>query len=55
MSKSIKHDDQNPDYLIYNVFHPDDLNLNYINAIRIAIYTENIMPDINYADYVMSH
>ena len=50
----LKYDDQNPDYLIYNVFHPDDLNPNYTNAIRIAIYTENIMPDINYADYVMS-
>jgi len=48
-------DDPNPDYLIYNVFDNKDLNPNYTNAIRIAIYTENIMPDINYADYIMGH
>ena len=49
------HDDPNPDYLIYNIFNSDDMNSNYSKCIRIAIYTENIMPDINYADYVLGH
>ena len=51
----VVYDDLNPDYLIYNVFDHEDLNPKYNNAIRIAIYTENIMPDINYADYVFGH
>jgi hypothetical protein len=45
----------NPDYLIYNVFSDDDLSPKYQNAIKIAIYTENIMPDINNADYIIGH
>ena len=46
-------EDQNPDYLLYNVFTDDDIKPIYHNAIRIAIYTtENIIPDINNADYI---
>ena len=52
---NLKFDEQNPDYLIYNVFNNEDLDQKYQNTIRIAIYTENIMPDINYADYIISH
>ena len=52
---NLKFEEQNPDYLIYNVFDNEDKNPNYHNAIRIAIYTENVMPDINYADYIISH
>ena len=48
-------DDKNPDYLIYNVFTNDDIDPQYKNAIRIAIYTENIMPDMNNADYIIGH
>lgn len=48
-------DNNEPDYLIYNVFNDNDLNSNYSDAIRIAIYTENVMPDINYADYIIGH
>ena len=47
----ISFDDPYPDYLIYNVFNDADLNPNFTNAVRIAIYTENVMPDLNYADY----
>ena len=47
-------EDQNPDYLLYNVFTDDDIKPIYHNAIRIAIYTtENIIPDINNADYII--
>jgi hypothetical protein len=48
-------DDPNPDYLIYNVFNNEDIKSTYKNAIKIAIYTENVMPDINHADYIMGH
>jgi hypothetical protein len=41
----------NPDYLIYDVFNCEQLELKYQNAIKIAFYTENIIPDFNYADY----
>ena len=47
-------EDQNPDYLLYNVFTDEDIKPIYHNAIRIAIYTtENIIPDINNADYII--
>ena len=46
-----------PDYLIYNVFdkYDVDLNPNFKNSIKIAFYTENIMVDINYADYIIGN
>ena len=51
----IKISPNNPDYLIYNVFHCKHLNKNYSNTIKIAIYTENQIPDFNIADYAISH
>ena len=45
----------NPDYLIYNCFNNDDINRKYNNAIKIAFYTENIMVDINNADYIFGN
>ena len=44
-----------PDYFIYNVKDSKDRTENPPWAIRIAFYTENMMPDINYADYSMAH
>jgi len=41
----------NPEYLIYDVFSCDHLDSRYNNAIKIAFYTENIIPDFNHADY----
>ena len=47
-------EDQNPDYLLYNVYTDEDIKPIYSNAIRIAIYVaENIIPDINNADYII--
>ena len=45
----------NPDYLIYNCYNDKDLNIKYKNAIRIAFYTENMMPDLNNADYAFGN
>ena len=45
----------NPDYLIYNCFRKEDLNIKYSKSIRIAFYTENMMADINKADYVFGN
>ena len=48
-------DSQDPDYLIYNCHDNKDLSGKYNNAIRIALYTENIMADINNADYIIGN
>ena len=50
----LENDNQNPDYIIYNIFNDEDLKLQYQNIIRIAIYTENRIPDLNCDDYFIS-
>jgi hypothetical protein len=50
---NIKYDENNPDYLIYNVFGNDHLNTKYNNSIKIAIITENRYPDLIDADYAL--
>ena len=52
---NVKFDTKNPDYLLYNVFGNKHLNEKYNNSIKIAIYTENIIPDFNEADYAIGH
>ena len=44
----------NPDYLIYNVFGCNHLNEKYKNSIKIAVFSENQIPDFNIADYGVS-
>ncbi len=44
---------ENPDYLIYDIFNCDFLNSKYDNAIKIAYFTENQIPDFNKADYAI--
>ena len=51
----IHFDQNNPDYLIFNVFGQNHLNSKYKNAIKIAIYTENKIPDLNEVDYAIGH
>ena len=51
----IKFDSNNPDYLIYNVFGSEHLNPKYNNSIKIAILTENKIPNLDEADYVIGH
>ena len=43
----------NPDYLIYDVFSCEYLNKEYDNAIKIAFYTENQIPDFNKSNYAI--
>ena len=50
----IKFDKYNPDYLIYDVFGEEHMNKEYNNSIKIAIFTENKIPDFNEADYAIS-
>ena len=45
----------NPDYLIYNAFGENHLDPKYNNSIKIAILTENKIPDLNKADYCIGH
>lgn len=51
----IKFNKNNPDYLIYNVFGTEHLNPKYNNSIKIAILTENKIPDFYEADYAIGH
>ena len=56
----IEFDSPDPDYLIFNVYNfyqdvNEDINPKYQKSIKIAIYTENIMTDMNYADYIFNH
>ena len=51
----INFDNNNPDYLIYNSFGKRHLNSQYKDAIKIAIYTENVIPDLFEADYALGH
>ena len=41
----------NPDYLIYDIFGKEHTNTKYENSIKIAMYSENKIPDFNEADY----
>ena len=51
----IHFDLDNPDYLIFNVFGNKHLKEEYQNAIKIAIYTENFIPNLNEVDYAIGH
>ena len=51
----IKLNSQEPDYLLFNNFGRRHLNKKYNNAIKIAILTENRIPDLNYSDYALGH
>ena len=48
-------DTDNPDYLVYNVFGYNEFNPMYNNCIKIAIYTENTIPDLSNCDYALGH
>ena len=41
----------NPDYLIYDNFGKEHRNEKYKNSIKIALYSENAIPDFNEVDY----
>ena len=49
----IKFDKYKPDYLIYNIFGNEHLNDKYSNSIKIAIFTENQIPDLSEVDYAI--
>ena len=51
----IEIDENNPNYLFYNVFECEHFdNEKYNNSIKIAYYTENNIPDLNVADYAIA-
>ena len=51
----IKISQDNPDYLIYNVFGKNKLFKKYNDTIKIAFYSENKIIDFNKADYAIGH
>ena len=46
--------DNHPDFLIYDVFGCEHLNEKYNDSVKIAYYSENILPDFSQADYSLS-
>jgi len=50
----VQFDENNPDYLIYNI-GDNQHDPKYDNAIKIALYTENIIPDLYQSDYGIGH
>ena len=42
---------ENPDFLIYDIFGKKNLNPKYDNSIKIAYYSENMIPNLNNADF----
>ena len=51
---SFKLNTNNPDYVVYDVFGCEHNKPKYKNAIKIAHYSENILPDFYEADYAIS-
>ena len=49
----IEIDENNPDYLIYATFGCEHMLNKYNNTIKIAFFTENQLPDLNFADYAI--
>ncbi len=47
-------DTDKPDYLLFDVFGCEHLNPKYDNTIKIAYYSENIIPDFSETDYALS-
>ena len=50
----LKLNTNNPDYIIYDVFGCEHTHIKYKNSVKIAYYSENIIPDFNVADYALS-
>ena len=48
-----KIDEIHPEYILYDVFGCQHLSQKYKNSIKIAIYSENKIPDFNEADYAL--
>ena len=46
--------EKNPDFLIYDIWGNENLNIKYYNCVKIAYYTENFIVDLNHADYAIS-
>ena len=46
---------KNPDYLIFDVFGCEHIDTKYNNSIKIARFSENIIPDFSKIDYSLSH
>ena len=42
----VRLDGNKPDYLIYDVFGKEHLNKKYKDSIKIALYSENKIPDL---------
>lgn len=49
----IKFNSYSAEYLLFNIFGDEHLNPKYNKCIKIAVFTENKIPDFNEADYAL--
>ena len=47
----VENNDDNPDFIIYDVFGCQHAQKKYNKSVKIALYSENIIPDFSEADY----
>ena len=45
--------EENPDFLIYDVVGTENLKLKYNKSLKIAYYTQNAIPDLNKANFAL--
>ena len=50
---NIQIDKENPDYLLYATHGCHCMNIKYKNAIKLAFFTENQIPDLHFTDYAV--
>ena len=50
----VEKDENQPDFLIFDVFGCEHENKKYNKSIKIALYSENIIPDFSETDYAIS-
>ena len=47
----VENNDDNPDFILYDVFGCQHAQKQYNKSVKIALYSENIIPDFSEADY----
>ena len=52
---NIYSEESNPNFLFFNRFGCKHFDEKYKNSIKIAIYSENVIPDFYYTDYGLGH
>ena len=49
----LENNTENPDFLFYDVWGKNHSNRKYNKSVKIAVYSENCIPDLHFADYAI--